>query len=105
MLEQPPSSWQLGYCQTLCENTPTVIPAGWHIATIAEVAHLSQVVQFGSCAAYGICGSYWHGGGVLTSNCTMLHYTCTTGGCTAYTSHCYTQVMLIKDGKDGTCHQ
>ncbi|MBM4371991.1 MAG: hypothetical protein FJ098_10070, partial [Deltaproteobacteria bacterium] len=104
-LEQPPSDWQLGYCNSAyCEDTPTVIPAGWHIATIAEVAHLATYVKFGSCAAYGICGSYWYGGGVLTSGCSMLHYTCPTGGCTAYTSHCYTQVLLIRDGKDGTCH-
>ena len=103
-LEQGPEDWQLGSCSSqYCENTPTVIPAGWHIATIEEVAHLVQFVEFGSCGAYGICGSYWYGGSVLTGDCTMLHYTCTAGGCTAYTDHCYTQVMLIRDGKDGTC--
>ena len=104
-LEQGPEDYDLGYCDsTYCEDTPRVIPFGWHIASIAEVAHLVGFVQFGSCGAYGVCGSYWYGGGELTANCTMLQYTCTTGGCTAYTEHCYTQVLLIKDGKDGTCH-
>ncbi|MBM4353261.1 MAG: hypothetical protein FJ109_05600 [Deltaproteobacteria bacterium] len=103
-LQQPPEKWQQSSCQTLCENTPTVIPAGWHIATAAEVAHLTKKLSFGSCAAYGICGSYWFGSGnLLTAGCSALNYTCPTGGCTAHTTHCYTQVMLIKDGKDGTC--
>jgi len=104
-LEQGPDKWQLGYCQTLCENKQTIIPQGWHIATKAEVAFLTKHVEFGSCGAYGICGSYWYGGNSLTSNCNMLKYNCTTGGCWAYTEHCYTQVMLIKDGKDGSCLQ
>ena len=104
-LEQGPDKWQLGSCQTLCENKQTTIPQGWHIATKAEVAFLTKHVQFGSCGAYGICGSYWYGGSPLTDDCTMLKYSCTTGGCWAYTEHCYTQVMLIKDGKDGTCLQ
>ena len=103
-LEQTPDKWKQSSCQTLCENTPTVIPAGWHIATKEEVAHLTKKLSFGSCAAYGICGSYWYGsGGELTAGCSMLHYTCPTGGCTAYTSHCYTQVLLIRDGRVGTC--
>ena len=104
-LEQGPDKWQLGYCQTLCENSQTTIPQGWHIATKAEVGFLTKHVKFGSCGAYGICGSYWYGGNLLTDSCGKLHYNCTTGGCWAYTSHCYTQVMLIKDGKDGTCLQ
>jgi len=104
-LEQGPEDWNLGYCNSAyCENTPRVIPFGWHIASIAEVAHLVAFVEFGSCGAYGVCGSYWYKGDQLTANCNMLQYTCTTGGCTAYTEHCYTQVLLIKDGKDGTCH-
>ena len=104
-LEQGPEDWQLDYCNAAyCENTPTVIPAGWHIATFSEVGHLAPYVKFGSCAAYGICGAYWYGGGVLTSSCSSLSYNCTTGGCVASTSHCYTQVLLIRDGKDGTCH-
>ncbi len=104
-LEQPPQNYQLGSCQTLCENQQTTIPQGWRIATIQEVAFLKNHVKFGACGVYGVCGSYWYGGDVLTSNCSMLHYNCTTGGCWAYTSHCYTQVMLIKEGKDGTCLQ
>ncbi len=103
-LEQTPDKWKQSSCQSLCEDTPTVIPAGWHIATKEEVAHLTKKLSFGSCAAYGICGSYWYGsGGELTAGCSMLHYTCPTGGCTAYTTHCYTQVLLIRDGRVGTC--
>jgi cysteine-rich repeat protein len=104
-LEQGPEKWQLGYCQTLCEDSQTTIPAGWHIATKAEVGFLTKHVKFGSCAAYGICGAYWYGGDSLSANCDSLKYNCTTGGCWAYTTHCYTQVMLIRDGKDGTCLQ
>jgi cysteine-rich repeat protein len=108
-LEQGPDKWQLGYCQTLCENTKTTIPAGWHIAKGVEVQFLVGKTKFGSCAAYGLGTvpntgtSYWYGGGLLSTNSAALQYSCTTGGCWALTTHCYTQVMLIHDGKDGTC--
>ena len=103
-LLQPPEDYQLGPCDgSYCEDSQATIPMGWHIALAEEVAVLTPHLQFGACAAYGICGSYWYGGGQLTSNCNALKYNCTTGGCWAYTTHCYTQVLLIKDGKDGTC--
>jgi len=106
-LEEPPGNWQIGAggcTSAYCENSAVVIPMGWHIATEAELIHLTPHVAFGACAAYGICGCYWYGQGTKLTGCDALHYTCPNGGCTAYTTHCYTQVLLIKDGKDGTCH-
>jgi len=103
-LLQPPEDYQKGPCTgEYCEDTKATIPMGWHIATAEEVATVTPHVEFGACAAYGICASYWYGGGQLTAGCSALQYNCTTGGCWAYTTHCYTQVLLIKDGKDGTC--
>jgi cysteine-rich repeat protein len=106
-LEEPPENWQIGAggcTSAYCEDSAVVIPMGWHIATEAELIHLTPLVAFGACAAYGICGCYWYGQGTKLTGCDSLHYTCPNGGCTAYTTHCYTQVLLIRDGKDGTCH-
>ena len=106
-LEEPPENWQIGAggcTSAYCEDSAVVIPMGWHIATEAELIHLTPLVAFGACAAYGICGCYWYGQGTKLTGCDALHYTCPNGGCTAYTTHCYTQVLLIRDGKDGTCH-
>ena len=109
-LLQGPEDYQLGYCDSkYCEDKPAVIPAGWHIATDAEAAFLTKSVKFGSCAAWGIADpttkkgkSYWYGGNPLSAG-TTLTYTCSTGGCTAQAPYCYTQILLVRDGMDGTC--
>lgn len=109
-LLQGPEDYQLGYCDAkYCEDKPAIIPVGWHMATDAEAAYLTKSVKFGSCAAWGISNpstkqgkSYWYGGNPLSSGATLV-YTCTTGGCTAQAPYCYTQILLVRDGVDGTC--
>jgi len=103
-LEQAPQSWQQSSCQTLCEDTGGVIPEGFRIATSDEVEFLVTVLSFGSCAACGIGTCWWYGAPAsFLYDGGATGYTCTTAGCYVQAPFCYTQVLLVRDGKDGTC--
>jgi cysteine-rich repeat protein len=110
-LDQPPENWELGYCKSNCEDSFKTIPNGWHIATASEVQFLVQYIAFGSCGGWGVASEnpkkmtgYWYKpNGSQLSTVTGENFTCTTGGCQAKAPFCVTQVVLIKDGRDGTC--
>ena len=104
-LDQQPSNWQQSSCQTLCEDGGGVIPDGFRIATSEEAQFLSSVLSFGSCAACGLGSCWWYGAGNQLNASGVTSYSCTTGGCTAAAPFCYTQVLLVREGKDGTCVQ
>jgi cysteine-rich repeat protein len=105
-LDQAASNWQQSSCQTLCEENGGTIPAGFRVATSPEVQYLTTVLSFGSCAACGLGSCWWYGSPANQLNATgITGYSCTTAGCAVAAPYCYTQVLLVRQNKDGTCSQ
>ena len=107
-LDQEPWNYQQNSCQTLCEVDGGIIPSGFRLATSAEAQHLTDVLSFGSCAGCGAGSCWWYSNGGNGDNLNMTGvtgYSCATAGCFVKAPFCYTQVLLVREGKDGTCSQ
>jgi cysteine-rich repeat protein len=103
-LNQPASQWQQSSCQTLCEDNGGIIPQGFRVATSAEVKFLVTVLSFGSCAACGVGSCWWYGAPAdELYDGPQVDYTCTSEGCSVAAPFCYTQMLLVREDKDGTC--